>query len=198
MVMPEPGVDQDLSLLANSRQLLHANGKWAPSGVTLHVSEIAAPPTEPAKLALPSELRSETTSALDVGRRRFSAAELGELEQHTARLRKPGPALWLLTPIGLFGLFVMIEHGFSLPVRFASAPFAAGMWLISLQTFLRRWRFAARLRSDVDLGWVVTVDHGAEGRGEDDPQLPACGVESLLHARLDWTVNRRPAAWRRG
>jgi hypothetical protein len=30
-----------------------------------------------------------------------------------------------------------------------------------------------------------------------DVELPARGVETLLHARLDWTVNRRPATWRR-
>jgi hypothetical protein len=194
---PEPGVDQDLLVLASSHELLHANGKWAPPGLALHVSEIAAPPPEPARLALPTELRSESAGALDVGRRRFTSAEVGELEQHSARLRKPGPTLWLLTPLGVFGLFVVLEHGFALPVRFASAPFAAGMWLFAMQTFVRRLRFAARLRSDVELGWVVTVDHAAPERGEDDPQLPARGVESLLHARLDWTVNRRPAAWRR-
>lgn len=194
---PEPGVDQDISVLADSHQLLHANGKWAPHDVTLHVREIAAPPLDPAKLALPSELRSETTRALEVGRRRFSTAELGELTAHAQRLRRPGLALWLLTPVGALGLFLLLEHGFGLPVRFASAPFAAGMWLFALQGYIRRLRFAARLRADMELGWVVTVDHGVSGAGLDDPQLPAQGVESLLHARLDWTVNRRPAAWRR-
>ncbi|HEX5661777.1 MAG TPA: hypothetical protein VFX59_31515 [Polyangiales bacterium] len=197
VLMPEPGVGQDLSVLADSHQLLHANGKWAPPDVTLHVREIAAPPAEPPKLALPSELRSETASALDVGRRRFSTAELQELEAHALRLRRPGLVLWLLTPLGVLGLYLLLEHGLGLPPRFASAPFAAGMWLFALQGFVRRLRFAARLRTDIELGWVVTVDHGEPNAGLDDPQLPACGVESLLHARLDWTVNRRPAAWRR-
>jgi hypothetical protein len=195
--MPEPGVGQDLSVLADSHELLHANGKWAPDELTLHVSEIAAPPSEPAKLALPSELRSESVTTLEVGRRRFSAAELSELERHALRLRRPGLALWLLTPLGLLGLFLLLEHGFTLPVRYASAPFAAGMWLFALQGFIRRLRLAARLRLDGELGWVVTVDHGERNEGSDDPQLPALGVESLLNARLDWTVNRRPAAWRR-
>jgi hypothetical protein len=194
---PEPGVGQDISVLADSHQLLHANGKWAPLDVTLQVREIAAPPLEPAKLALPSELRSEPVPALEVGRRRFSAAEVSELEQHALRLRRPGLALWLLTPLGALGLVLLLVHGLSLPPRFVFAPFVAAMWLFALQGFLRRVRFAARLRSDLELGWVVTVDHGEPDSGLDDPQLPARGVESLLHARLDWTVNRRPAAWRR-
>ncbi len=197
VVTPEPGVGQDLSVLADSHQLLHANGKWAPPDVTLHVREIAAPPLEPAKLALPTELRSESAGALEVGRRRFSQAELGELEAHRLRLRRPGLVLWLLTPLGALGLYLLLEHGIGLPARLASAPFAAAMWLFAMQGYIRRLRFAGRLRNDIELGWVVTVDHGEADAGTDDPQLPARGVESLLHSRLDWTVNRRPAAWRR-
>ncbi|HEY6878037.1 MAG TPA: hypothetical protein VI299_08450 [Polyangiales bacterium] len=197
VITPEPGVEQDLSLLAESRQLLHANGKWAPPDLRLHVSEVAAPPAQAPKLALPSELAGEPVGGLEVGRRRFSPAELQELEQYAARLRRPGLVLALLTPLGVLGVCLLLEHGVQLPLRFASAPFAAALWLFALQAFIRRLRFAARLRSDVELGWVVTADHGEVGDGSDDPQLPARGVESLLHARLDWTVNRRPAAWRR-
>jgi hypothetical protein len=193
---PEPGVEQDIVVLKESCELLHANGKWAPPGVTLHVSKVAAPPEHAVKLALPSELRSENAVALDVGRRRFTDAELRELDRHAQRLRKPGSALFMLTPLAASVLLVWAGHGWALPPHLASAPLVLGMWLFALQTFLRRWRFAARLRTDVELGWVVTVDHGPNG-SSDDPELPARGVESLLHARLDWTVNRRPAAWRR-
>jgi len=192
---PEPGVEQDMVVLKDSCELLHANGKWAPPGVVLHVSQVAAPPEDAVKLSLPSELRSESSVALDVGRRRFTAPELSELELHAQRLRKPGSALFLLTPLGASVLLVWAGHGWAMPPHLASAPLVLGMWLFALQTFWRRLRFAARLRTDAELGWVVTVDHGLTG--SDDPELPARGVESLLHTRLDWTVNRRPAAWRR-
>jgi hypothetical protein len=102
----------------------------------------------------------------------------------------------MLTPLAASVLLVWAGHGWALPPHLASAPLVLGMWMFALQTFLRRFRFAARLRTDAELGWVVTVDHGPNG-SSDDPELPARGVESLLHARLDWTVNRRPAAWRR-
>jgi hypothetical protein len=192
---PEPGVEQDMVVLKDSCELLHANGKWAPRGVVLHVSRVAAPPDDAVKLSLPSELRSDSSVALDVGRRRFTGPELSELERHAQRLRKPGSALFLLTPLGASVLLVWAGHGWTMPPHLASAPLVLGMWLFALQTFWRRMRFAARLRTDAELGWVVTVDHGLTG--SDDPELPARGVESLLHTRLDWTVNRRPAAWRR-
>ena len=193
---PEPGVEQDLVVLRDSCALLHANGKWAPEGVTLHISQVAAPPDDAVKLSLPNELRSETVNTLDVGRRRFTNAELRELRTHAERMRKPGSALFLLTPFAFSVVLMWAGHGWALPPHLASAPLVLGMWFFALQTFLRRLRFSSRLRTDAELGWVVTVDHDLRGLS-DDPELPARGVESLLNTRLDWTVNRRPATWRR-
>ncbi len=193
---PEPGVEQDIVLLKDARELLHANGKWAPPGLTLYVSQIAAPPEDPIKLSLPSELNFEHASALDVARRRLSEAEVSELGSHVRRLRRPGVALLLLTPFALSVLVAWSEPDSALAATMTSAPIVLGMWLFTAYTYWRRLRFAARLRNDIRLGWVITVDHGIVGPGR-DPELPARGVESLLHARLDWTVNRRPAGWRR-
>ena len=110
-------------------------------------------------------------------------------------LRQPGAALYVLTPLALLVLALWRAENWSLPPGVASAPVVLGMWLFALRVYWRRRRVAAKLVEDIDLGWVITVDHG-DGGGN-DPELPARGVESLLHARLDWTVNRRPATWRR-
>lgn len=193
---PEPGVEQDLVVLKEAHELLHANGRWAPAGVTLHVSQVAAPPESPIKLSLPRELRAEGSQRLDVARRRLTDSERVELERHRRQLQKPGAALLLLTPLALSVLAVWGAEGWSLPPRLASAPLLLGMWLFAVRAFVRRRMLGKRLAADVELGWVITVDHRAEGVC-DDPELPARGVESLLHARLDWTVNRRPATWRR-
>jgi len=192
---PEPGVEQDLVVLKDARELLHANGRWAERRVSLHVSELALPPESPVKLSLPRELRSEAAQTLEVARRRLTDLELRELAQHAARLRQPGTALLLLTPVMAGALYVWADSDWSLPPHLASAPLIIGMWLLAVQALLRRRRVAQRLASDMDLGWVITVDHGERAGG--DPELPARGVESLLNARLDWTVNRRPATWRR-
>lgn len=193
---PEPGVEQDLAVLKEARELLHANGSWAPSGVTLHVSRVAAPPIDPIKLSLPRELRSDGAAQLDVARRRFTDSERGELARHERQLQQPGAALWVLTPLALVVLAVWGGEGWALPPRYASFPLVLGMWLIALRAYFRRRSLAKRMRTDAELGWVVTVDHRRDAV-RDDPELPARGVESLLHARLDWTVNRRPATWRR-
>jgi hypothetical protein len=197
--MPEPGVEQDMVVLRHARELLHVNGKWAPRGLTLRVSQVVAPPGESVKLALPAELRTERAGELDLGRRRLSAPEQSELGAHVQQLRKPGVAFLLLTPLALSVLLVWSEHTEDMQVSFASAPFVLALWLLSAQSFWRRLRLASRLRADAELGWVITVDHPSDllAVTPEDAELPARGIESLLHARLDWTVNRRPASWRR-
>jgi hypothetical protein len=196
ILLPEPGVPQDFVVLKHANELLHANGSWAPTQVKVHVGRVAPPPEGAVKLMLPQELRPSSSGLLDVARRRLTTPEREELEGHAERMRKPGSALLLLTPLAYGVLFIWGQHDWKLPDHLASAPLILGMWVIAAQTAWRRARFAARLRTDAELGWVVTVDHGRASR-IDDPELPAQGVETLLHARLDWTVNRRPATWRR-
>ena len=196
VIAPEPGVEQDMVVLQQARELLHANGRWAPPGVRLQVSRVAAPPDSPVKLALPRELRSESAGALDVGRRRLTEPERVELGRHVHHLKQPGAALFVLTPLAVLVLALWRAESWALPPGVASAPVILGMWLFALRVYWRRRRVAAKLGQDIELGWVITVDH-RDDRASDDPELPARGVESLLHARLDWTVNRRPATWRR-
>ncbi len=199
VLAPEPGVEQDLVVLRETRELLHANGEWAPGGLKLRVSHVAAPPEDSVTLPLPAELRSERAGDLELGRRRLSAAELRELSEHVQTLRKPGAAFLLLTPLALSVLLAWSQRSGSVPASLASAPFVFALWLLAAQAFWRRLRLAARLRADGELGWVITVDHAPGGQlsAAQDAELPARGIESLQYARLDWTVNRRPASWRR-
>lgn len=199
VLAPEPGVEQDIVVLRAARELLHANGSWAPSGLGLRVSYVAAPPSDVVRLSLPSDLRAERTGELELGRRRLSAPELRELARHIEQLRKPGAAFLLLTPLAFSVLLVWSEQSEGVQLSSASAPFVLALWLLTAQSFWRRLRLAARLRADNELGWVITVDHAssASDRVGDEPELPAQGIESLQYARLDWTVNRRPASWRR-
>jgi hypothetical protein len=199
VLSPEPGLEQDLVLLPDASELLYANGKWAPAHLKLAVASVASPPSDAVKLALPAELKTDRTIELELGRRRLSGPELIELERHLQILRKPGLAFLLLTPLALSIVLVWSERASSMPASFASAPFVLALWLLTAQAFWRRLRLSARLRADKELGWVITVDHARSSHpyAFAEPELPARGIESLQHSRLDWTVNRRPASWRR-
>jgi hypothetical protein len=191
----EPSAEQDMSVLASSMQVLHVNGKWAPPGLTVHVERVAPPPSEPFKLPLPEDVRAEGTEGVSVARRRLTELEIDELMRHARVMRRPGRIFWLLTVIAAIALSSWHGQGWAFPPQPFSIIIGVLAWMLAAFATVRRARLSARLREDAELGWVVTVD--AQLGQEDADELPARGVETLLHSHMDWTVNRRPATWRR-
>lgn len=196
MFAPEPYVEQDMVVLPHARELLYANGRWAKRPVTLHVERIAPPPESPIKLPLPDEVQTQPVPSISVARRRLTQLELDELNRHIARLRKPGRLFWVLAGFAGVSLLLWHSQAWAMPPRPFSIPLALMAWVFAMMNMFRRTRLAARLADDAELGWVLTVDH-ERGPHHVEVELPALGVETLLNARLDWTVNRRPAPWRR-
>jgi len=194
---PEPGQEQDLVVLPHASELLHANGNWAPPGLVLRVEHVAVPPDEPFKMPLPSDVQAEINDAVAVARRRLTSLETAELSRHARALKQPGGIFWLLTGISILALSSWHSQGWVFPPQPVSLVLALVAWVLALLATLRRLRLSRLLSRDAALGWVVTVDSAALAGTEDQTELPARGVETLLHARMDWTVNRRPATWRR-
>ncbi len=193
----EPGLEQELVLLPESRELLYANKRWAPPGMLLHAGRVAMPPESPMRVALPEDVEAQTAEHLDVARRRMTSAEVAELERHVQLLRKPGKVFWILFGFALLAFVSWQLQGFAWPPRPLTIPLILIAFGFAAMLLFKRRFLASRLQRDVELGWVLTVDHAAADDGPDDTDLPAQGVETLLNAQLDWTVNRRPAAWRR-
>jgi hypothetical protein len=191
----EPGAEQDMSVLSSSMQVLHVNGKWAPPGIIVHVERVAPPPAEPFKLPLPEDVHAEGSDGVSVARRRLTELEVDELKRHARVMRRPGRIFWLLTAIGAIALSSWHSQDWVFPPQPVSIIIGILAWLLAALATVRRARLSTRLREDAELGWVVTVD--AEHDNADADELPARGVETLLHSHMDWTVNRRPATWRR-
>jgi hypothetical protein len=193
---PEPGLEQDMVVLPHASELLHANGRWARPGIRLQVERIAPPPESPMKLPLPDDIETQVVQAVSVARRRLTALEVEELGRHAGRLRKLGHVFWILAVFAGLSLLSWASQGWAFPPQPISIPLALVAFALAVASVLRRARLASRITADAELGWVLTVDH-ERGDESGDIELPALGVETLLHARLDWTVNRRPATWRR-
>ena len=194
MLAPEPGIEQDMVVLPVSSELLYANRRWAPRGVRLHIERVAPPPADPLKLPLPEDVRAQALSAVSVARRRFTRLEVAELGRHAEVLRRPGRLFWMLAGFAALAVVSWHTQGWVWPPRPVTIPVALAAWGLAIVNVLKRARLADMLGRDAELGWVLTVDH--EGH-EGEVELPAHGVETLLHSRLDWTINRRPATWRR-
>jgi hypothetical protein len=196
LLVAEPGVEQELVLLPESRELLYANRKWAPAGIALHAERVALPPESPLKVPLPEDVEAQVEGGVAVARRRLTEQEREEIGRHARGLRTPGQLFWVFSAFASLALYAWFLQGWQLPPRPLTIPIALSAFACAVLLWLRRARLAARLEQDAELGWVLTVDHASD-TAEPDADLPAQGVETLLHARLDWTVNRRPAAWRR-
>jgi hypothetical protein len=196
LLQPEPGVEQELVVLPVSRELLYANRAWAPDGIALHTERVALPPECPLKVPLPDDVEAHAADVVSVARRRLTSEELEELARHARSLRRPGRMFWVVCAFLGMALYSWYLDAWAMPPRPLTVPvlFLAGSF--ALMMLWRRAKLAARLQQDLELGWVLTVDHAPQA-ADSDTDLPAQGVETLLHARLDWTVNRRPAAWRR-
>lgn len=192
----EPGMEQELVMLPASRELLYANRRWAPPGIVLHAGSVAMPPESPMRLRLPEDVEAQTSDTLDVARRRLTSAEIEELGRHIQALRRPGRVFWVLLSFATLALISWELQGFQWPPRPLTIPLMLLAFVFACLLLLKRGLLARRLQRDADLGWLLTVDHGS-GPQVDETDLPAQGVETLLHGQLDWTVNRRPAAWRR-
>jgi hypothetical protein len=196
LMLAEPGVEQELVLLPESRELLYANRQWAPFGLALSAERVAMPPESPLRLPLPEDVEAQAADVLAVARRRLTAAETEELERHVQSLRVPGRVFWVLLAFALLAAYSWRLQNFALPPRPLTIPFMLLAFVFASLLLWRRLRLSYRLKRDLELGWVLTVDH-APTAPDGDSELPAQGVETLLHGQLDWTVNRRPAAWRR-
>jgi len=197
VIQPEPGQEQDLVVLPHASEPLHANGRWVPPGIVVRVERVAVPPDQPFKMPLPKDVHADVNDAVSVARRRLTALEVAELTRHARALKQPGQVFWLLTAIAAFALSSWHEQGWVFPPKPISLVLALVAWGFAGFASIKRFRLAGLLAEDAALGWVVTVDSRAADPEFDQSELPARGVETLLHSRMDWTVNKRPATWRR-
>jgi hypothetical protein len=190
-----PGMEEELVVLPHSGQLLYAGKRWAPRGIVLSMRRVADPPEAPSKLALPREYSSEPSDKnVQLARRRMTDGEANELSGHARELRRPGSSFWWVFAFVAVALGAWHGEDFRVPPSSPGVPIALIAAAVAVWSTVRRVRLSLRIDRDVALGWVLTVDRS---RPDEVSELPVLGVETLLHAQLDWTVNQRPAAWRR-
>jgi hypothetical protein len=195
LLTADSSMHEELVVLPESGQLLYAGKQWAPPGIVLGIKRVADPPRDPVKMALPAEFAAERyDGTVQLARRRLTDQECQELTLHARSLRRPGAGFWWVFGFVALALGAWHGEGFRVPPTSLAVPLALMALCMAVWTILRRMRLAARVDDDVELGWVLTVDPLAN---QANAELPTLGVETLLHAQLDWSVNKRPAAWRR-
>ena len=195
LLTADASMREELVVLPESGQLLYAGGQWAPPSLRLSIKRVADAPRDPVKLSLPAEFAPERYDATaQLARRRLTAQEGVELTEHARQLRRPSGGFWWVFGFVALAFGAWHSEGFQVPPTSIAVPLALLASCIAVWSSLRRFRLASRLDDDIELGWVLTVD---PVESAPTAELPVLGVETLLNAQLDWTVNKRPAAWRR-
>jgi hypothetical protein len=199
-------VEQRISVLPRSGRLLNVNGQNAPPDRRLHVATTAAWPTNLYRYSLPPEVKEVFgSSARELKRRRIAEPERAELKRHVARLTSVPWVLIALTALMSALVSSWIVRDQTLP-RDAFAALALVSWSYVALRHLRGYILARRLEADLDVGWLLSwqVSDVAGVRPAVSPakptttsQPPFQHAEVLPVSQRDWTIDGKPAAWRR-
>jgi hypothetical protein len=195
------GREQRLAILPRSGRLMQVNGQNLPPLRRLHVATTAAWPTQLFRYSLPPEVKEVFgPSARDLKRRRMAEPERAELGRHIARLTA---APWLLIALTavmstFVSLWIVREH--SAPQDLLALAWLV-LWLVVALRHARGYTLARRLESDLDVGWLLsweaTEPPGAARDPRDGRPPPFQRAEVLPVSQRDWTIDGKPAAWRR-
>jgi hypothetical protein len=195
------GREQRLAVLPRSGRLMQANGKNLPPLRRLHVATTAAWPTQLFRYSLPPEVKEVFgPSARDLKRRRMAEPERAELGRHIARLTATPWLLIALTAVMSTFVSMWIVRDQAAPQDLLALAWLV-IWIASALRHIRGYSLARRLESDLEVGWLLSWE-AAEAPGtprdpRDGGPPPFQRAEVLPVSQRDWTIDGKPAAWRR-
>jgi hypothetical protein len=184
-----------LELLSDRDELYSVDGVRVWKEVPIGVTRAARAPAEPIVLDVPADW-AEDGEQPDLWRRRPSQEELDEIAGYARvdwrTLLRILPAAVLLPWVMLGPLLSAFNVPWQTAVWVVVAAEAALMAVLAyLDSADRR-----RLRADAEFGWVLVVPTTVHASEEDEPG-PGPVVEVLPVTERVWTIDGKPAAWRR-
>lgn len=201
----QPGIDEATVDLHPRDDFVYAVdgvvlSRWIPIEATLTASR----PEAPLELDVPASWMPEG-ARVPMERRRLTSAEKDEIQGY-ARVLKRATRLILMTLLllPLLAVGATALERFGIDPRLAVAAMAIAGGLIALRHILRIRRQFRLFAQDVDLGWVIIVRPRDTARRAPTPgnadaidSLRVVTTEFLPVSGAVWTVDGRPAGWRR-
>lgn len=191
--LPREG-ELEVRVLPHSRCWLHpvAGSSSRFDFLRVRIQRAAPPPDYAWRVPVHRDLGVIPAPGVVLEQRQLTALERVELESYERSLRRPGVRL----TIGLATCTLLMWLAARGGLQGGTALFAlAAMILLVMhsRTWFRRWALAARMRTDLDGGRVLSA--AAE---EDEESSPgnATPSEFLPMSRMLWVDRGRPAAWR--
>jgi hypothetical protein len=190
-----PGERIVLDILAGSGRLWRVNGQATRQFLECHIISTVNQPAIAGIAAQWLEPVGEVDGQqIDGGRRELSDAECVELRRIALNLwRRP------LVPASILSLWCFPLLGYSLWIGRVPPEWGQYFFLITMTAyadiiFLRNWFLARRIDRDIDNGSVLIWQKYPAPESTDPPQT----VEHLPNSNLPWTIDGKPAGWRKG
>ena len=195
--------EQRICVLPRSGRLVQVNGHNLPPERRLHVATTAPWPADLFRYSLPPDVKEVFgPSARELKRRRIAEPERAELQRYVARLTAvPWLFIGLTAVMSTFvSLWIVREQA---TLRDMLAPISLCVWGYAALRHLRGYALARRLEADLEVGWLLSWQ-AAEvprspppGESLDSRKPPFQHAEVLPVSQRDWTIDGKPAAWRR-
>ncbi|MGE0883658.1 MAG: hypothetical protein AB7P14_08950 [Blastocatellales bacterium] len=161
----------------------------------IHLTIASARPPGAARFRAPAEFQPETEENV-VERRRLTTEEQKELQSYARQtLRRSliySPiCLWFVTSVA-----------WKVSTRFLSwntSKFLTSSLLLiaAIALFLQARKWVTAYRHDAENGWVLIVEYPAMDESETNIGHQPATVEFLIHAGHEWTIDGKPASWRK-
>lgn len=175
-----------IEVLPRSGFVVSVDGQ-RPSRTTIaFTTQVASPAPFAFRTSLPDGLDAPTP---DLKRRSLTPAEADELSRHAAALRRPSRLALVVAPLTVAAAtWHVLMGGADRPLATAACMGLYALATLALFHELRRIRAGRKLRADLELRWLVTVEPAQESQA---PKL-----EVLAISQLAWSENATPAGWR--
>lgn len=161
----------------------------------VHLTIAAAVPLDAARFGAPAEFQPETEGSF-VERRRLTTEEQNELQSYARqtlrrRLIYSPVILWCFTSVA-----------WSVSTKFLSGNVSSlltGLVLAvtAIVLFLQTRKQVNAFNSDAENGWVLIAEYPLMDKSEPVIDNQLATVEFLIHAGHEWTMNGKPASWRK-
>lgn len=193
----EPGVTDalEIEVYPQDEYIYGLNQNCLSSFFAVHLTQASAVPTAAARFRAPAEFQLETEESI-VERRRLTAEEQKELQRYARQTRRRS---LIYSPICLW---FVASVSWKITVTFLSwnesKLLTLSLLLIAaIALFLQTRKRVNAFIQDAENGWVLIVEYPAMDESETNIGHQPATVEFLIHAGYEWTIDGKPASWRK-
>jgi hypothetical protein len=197
LIQPDSKEHCQIELFPSNDVVYSVNGVRVRKLIRVDVTTAAARPEDVAEYAVPVDWQSDDLP-FEPQRRRQSADETDEIIYYARRVRR---RMWI-SPLLFVYLWALVVGDFlyetvKLSSSLCWAIFFAGAIALFGLLLSGPWRHTRQCKTDAGLGWVIIVPPHKHTERDGTEKTQKETIEVLPVSGAVWTIDGRPAGWRR-